>query len=274
MMKVRRAALFLLALLQACAAPFPQGSLEELYPQPPRPRLIVQEVGDRRLRLAEMQRDGLRPILFVHGSPGVWENWARYLDAPALAAYGPLWAVDRPGYGESGPGQVVADLHAQAELLAALIPDGQRAILVGHSLGGPLVAWMAIEHPEKVCGVVMVAGSVAPELEAPRWYNRFGTTWLGRWLVPAPLLWSNDEIMVLQQQLRVLDTAWPRLHVPMIAIQGGRDSLVDPRTADYLQARAPSAWLQIERLPDADHFVLWEQPQVVLDAILRLPCGR
>ena len=92
MMKARRAALLLLALLQACAAPFPQGSLEELYPQPPRPRLIVQEAGDRRLRLAEMQRDGLRPILFVHGSPGVWENWARYLDAPALAAYGPLWA--------------------------------------------------------------------------------------------------------------------------------------------------------------------------------------
>lgn len=274
MMKLWRAAPLLLAgLVQGCASPFPHGSLDEIYPQPPRPQLIVHELGERALRVAEMQRDGVRPILFVHGSPGVWENWARYLDAPALAAFGPLWAVDRPGYGESDPGRVMPDLRAQAALLAALIPDGQRAVLVGHSLGGPLVAWMAIDHPDKVCGVVMVAGSLAAELEAPRWYNRFGTTWLGRWLAPAPLLWSNDEIMVLQSQLRRLDEAWPRLRVPVIALQGDRDALVDPRTADYLQMRAPAAWLQVERVPGADHFVLWKQPQVVLDAILRLPCG-
>lgn len=50
-------------------------------------------------------------------------------------------------------------LRAQAALLTELIPKGQKAIVRGPSLGCPLVAWMAVDAPEKVRGAVSIAGS-------------------------------------------------------------------------------------------------------------------
>lgn len=263
----------LLALVACSNPPYPRDGAEALFPVPPRPELVRQAVNGRALNYARMPgKPTMAPTLFVHGSPGDWKAWARYLDAPALVGRGTLIAIDRPGFGESGPGAVVPNLRAQAGMIAALIPPGQPAMLVGHSLGGPLIAWIALDHPEKVCGVVMVAGSVAPDLEAPRWYNRVASSWLARWIIPDELLWSNNEITPLQRELRRLDAEWPRLQRPVIAIQGMRDELVDPRTVDYLEQRVPTRWLRVIRVPDQGHFVLWKQPQTVIDAMLSLPC--
>lgn len=269
-----RLPVLLLALtLVACSnPPYPRGSLERLYPQPPRPALRQVQVSGRELQIAEMAGEGHRPLMFVHGSPGDWQAWAAYLDAPGLARYGPRIAVDRPGFGGSGAGKVMPDLRTQAAVLVAALPPGPPAVLVGHSLGGPLVAWMALDHPEKVCGAVMVAGSIAPQLEAPRWYNRLAETMVARWLAPQELIWSNHEIMSLQGELNKLDGEWPRLRRPLVMVQGAKDELVDPRTADYAESRIPAAWLKVVRVPDQGHFVLWNKPELVIEAIRSLPC--
>lgn len=274
-MSARALSLTLLGLaVTACSnPPYPRGSMEKLYPAPPQPTLRSITVGGRSLQLAEMTGHGHRPVLFIHGSPGDWQAWSRYLVAPSLASYGPLLAVDRPGFGGSGPGQVMPDLRAQAELLAQVIPDGQQAILVGHSLGGPLAAWMTLDHPEKVCAAVLVAGSIAPALEAPRWYNYLAATWLARQLVPAEMIWSNHEILPLQKELWRLDGEWPRLQRPVVVLQGEKDELVDPRTADYAERRIAPQWLRVVRVPEQGHFVLWNQPERVIEAIKSLPCG-
>lgn len=257
---------------QAANPPYPRGSLEALYPQLPRPVLRDVTLQGRTLRIAQMAGSGHTPLLLVHGSPGDWQAWARYLDAPQLAAYNPRIAVDRPGFGGSGAGAVITDLRAQANLLAGLIPTGTQAVVVGHSLGGPLVGWLLLDHPEKFCGGVMVAGSIAPELEAPRWYNRLAQTWLAEWLAPKEMLWSNTEILALQSELKKLDAQWSRLHRPLVVLQGEKDELVDPRTADYAEQRIPKAWLTVRRVPEQGHFVLWEQPQTVIAAIQSLRC--
>lgn len=272
-------ALALLLMLGACSnPPYPRGSIETLYPQPPRPTLKRVALADRQLQFAEMPAsaaaEGGTPLLFVHGSPGDWKAWARYLDAPELAGEGTRIAVDRPGYGGSGAGAVMTDLRAQAALLAQLIPPGPPAILIGHSLGAPLVGWIALDDPDKVCGVVMIAGSIAPAQEAPRWYNRAADTWLARLLLPDELLWSNQEILPLKTELQKLDREWPRLQRPVIIIQGEKDSLVDPRTADYAERRLPAQWRQVVRVADGGHFLLWKQPGRVIEAIRSLHCPR
>ena len=260
--------------LAACAdPPIPSGSIEALFPGPVRPQMSHVLALGRTVQLVQMPGPGRTPIVFIHGSPGSWRAWARYLDAPELSGYGARIAMDRPGFGGSGASELMLDLRAQAEVLAAAIPEGAPAILVGHSLGGPLIAWMAIDHPEKVCGGVMVAGSVAPALEAPRWYNRLADTWLAQWFVSKQMLWSNREMMVLEQQLGLLDTHWARLRRPLIAIQGDKDPLVDPRTADYLEARAPRQWMRVVRAPGMDHFQLWTQPASVIREIRSLDCA-
>ncbi len=224
------------------------------------------------IQVAQMAGKGSTPIVFVHGSPGGWKAWARFLDSRALAAFGLRLAMDRPGFGGSGAAGVMPDLRRQASVLAALIPPGPPALLVGHSLGGPLIAWMAIDHPDKVRGGVMLAGSMAPDLEAPRWYNHLADNWLARQLLPRDMTLSNREMMVLRAELRRLNAALPELRRPMIAMQGDQDPLVDPRTADYLEQHAPSDWMRVQRLPGRDHFFLWKEPESVIRQIDKLHC--
>lgn len=266
-------ALLVLGLAACSNPPYPRGSIDALFPQPPRPVLQTIRVEGRTIQLATVAGSGRTPLLFIHGSPGDWQAWARYLDAAALAQFNPRLAVDRPGFGGSGAGSVITDLRTQARLLAALIPEGPPAVVVGHSLGGPLVGWLLLDHPEKVCGGVMVAGSIAPELEAPRYYNRLADTTLARLIAPSELLWSNIEILALQGELQKLDREWPRLRRPLVVVQGMKDELVDPATADYAELRIPADWLRTVRVPDQGHFVLWNQPETVVDAINSLPCA-
>ena len=271
--------LLLTTLLQLAACtkpPWPRGSVEELFPRSDsRPQLQTVRVQGMDIGVARMpaERPDAPPIVFVHGSPGGWTSWARFLDSPALKGFGPRIAMDRPGFGRSGASGVVPDLRRQAALLAALIPPGPPAVLVGHSLGGPLIAWMAIDHPDKVCGAVMLAGSMAPALEQPRWYNHIADNWLAHQLLPTAMSRSNQEMMVLQAELQRLDTALGELRRPIIAMQGDQDPLVDPRTADYLEQRLPRDWMQVERLPGKDHFFLWTEPESVLRQIERLQCS-
>lgn len=259
-------------LLAGCGnPPYPRGSLTELYPLPPRPQLLQQSVDDGALHWAQLGR-GERPLVFIHGSPGEWKAWARYLDHPNLADYAPRIAVDRPGFGDAAREALMPDLRAQAKRLIALLPAESPSILVGHSLGGPLVAWMALEAPQQVCGGVIVAGALAPELEAPRWYNRIAE-WPGlRALLPAELRRANAEMLPLQAELERLQLAWPRLNRPLLLLQGMRDELVDPRTAERIAQRPTATPIRVQRFDDAGHFLLWTHPERVIAAIRSLPC--
>ena len=265
----------LAALLSGCGnPPYPRGDAKALFGDGPVPRTVQLPAQSRSIHTMQTADKGDGLLLFVHGSPGDWKAWAQYLKTPRLGGLGPRVAVDRPGFGGSDAGAVMPDLRAQAHLLAELIPDGRKAVVIGHSLGGPLAAWMAIDHPDKVCAAVSIAGSLTADLEQPRWYNRAADSRLVQWAIPPEMRWSNQEMMVLSSELRKLEGAWPQLRTPFVLMQGGKDSLVDPRTADEVEKLAPREWLSVQRLPAETHFVLWEKPDLVIDTILQLPCLR
>jgi pimeloyl-ACP methyl ester carboxylesterase len=59
-------------------------------------------------------------------------------------------------------------LRMQSACLAPLLRLGKSAkkpILVGHSLGGPVAARLAMDYPDEVGGLILVAPSIDPELE-------------------------------------------------------------------------------------------------------------
>jgi pimeloyl-ACP methyl ester carboxylesterase len=239
---------------------------------PPYPRQASQPPLEKWQGLAVMRVAGAgqTPLVFIHGSPGDWQAWSGYLQHPQLHAYGDKIAVDRPGFGQSTLPLMPA-LRAQAAALAAALPVGKKSIVVGHSLGGPLAFWLAIDHPDQVCGVVSVAGSLAADLEAPRWYNTLADTWLARWLVSKELMQSNQEMLVLQDELRLLSQHWQGLKAPTVLVQGETDELVLPETAQAVKTALPQ--VQVLMVKGQGHFVLWEQPEVVVKAILGLPCA-
>jgi pimeloyl-ACP methyl ester carboxylesterase len=102
------------------------------------------------------------PTLLLHGIG----NYGRYWDlfADAVAGRLALVAPDARGHGESGrpaDGYTAADFTADA--LAVLDAEGiERAVVVGHSMGGLHSINLAARHPERVRALVIVDASPDP----------------------------------------------------------------------------------------------------------------
>jgi pimeloyl-ACP methyl ester carboxylesterase len=102
-----------------------------------------------------------RPVVLIHGNPGSGQDWTR-LFGP-LAAHHRIIAFDRPGHGLSQrPKHGDTTVEVQARLLHDALRElrVERPIIVGHSWGGALALVYAINYPEEVAGVVLVAPAV------------------------------------------------------------------------------------------------------------------
>ena len=248
--------------------PYPRGSIEELFPTPPRPVEHTYRIDDRTIHYWQIDGGPAR-IVFLHGTPGDWKAWSHYLADPELQKRATLVAVDRPGFGASDPGRVAPLMADQARLLAPLLAGaGAPTALVGHSLGGPIAAELAMRYPQQVRAAVLVAPSIDPNTEQPRWYNEAMTLWLVRALTPKEFAWSNDEIMVLVDELEKQTPRWAGLRMPVTVVQGAKDELVDPKTADYAERVLPKPNGKVVVVPDQGHFVLWKRPDLVTREII------
>lgn len=206
-------------------------------------------------------------VLLVHGTPGSAEGWTDYLLEPPPGVE--LVALDRPGFGRSGPDGALVCLAAQAAAVAALLPDdGRRAVLVGHSLGGPIVARVAAEHADRVAAVVLLAASLDPALERIHRLQRIGAWPPVQALLPRSIRNSNAELMALRQQLVDLEALLPRVRAPVLIVHGSDDDLVPVANVPYLQARLSGArCLQTRLLPGRNHFLPWNAEHEVRAAI-------
>jgi len=206
-------------------------------------------------------------VIYVHGTPGDATNFAGFLSEPIPGLE--HVAIDRPGFGRSDP-QAVTGFAEQAAVIEPLLVErgGRWPILVGHSLGGPIVARVAAEYPDRVGGVVIVSGSLDPGLEKPRWYNRLGDTLLARPVMGRSLRNSNDELMAAPRETRELDAVLDRVRCPVVVIHGARDGLVPVANVEYMREHLPRAELVV--LGDANHFIPWTHPEVIREAIEKL----
>ena len=117
----------------------------------------------------------LPPVVLIHGSPGSVDNWLTLLTTTKLLDHARVILVDRPGFGESTPGQHQSRLAQATAIQQAVRPhlQGQPAVFLGHSFGGPVIARIAMDHSDLVSGLVFAAASVDPELETVYWYQHF-----------------------------------------------------------------------------------------------------
>ena len=236
-----------------------------------RPRIELLTGGDLPIRFAEIGNPEAPLVVLVHGAPGSWADFVELLRDPALTARAHLIAPDRPGVGGSGEGGPEPALANQASRLAPLLerdPRGRPAILVGHSYGGPLIARLALDHPTRVAGLILVAGSVDPGLERTRWYQR-----LARWppvraLLPRPLRIADDEIRPLAAELAAMLPRWREITVPVTVIQGDDDALVPRGNADFAERMLVAAPLHMVRVHGMGHLIPWRRPVLIRDAIL------
>jgi pimeloyl-ACP methyl ester carboxylesterase len=213
-------------------------------------------------------------VLFVHGSPGSLSAFIDFLVDSTLLPNTLMITTDRPGFGYSNFGTGEPSLKKQADALKPILEKYKKnrpIILVGHSLGGPLIARMAMDYPELVDGLVIVAGSIAPELEPNEtWFRAPLATPFLSWILPRSFRASNDEIYQLKPELEKMLPLWSAIKCPTIVIQGKKDSLVDPGNADFAKKMLINAPVEFVLVDNMDHFVPWSNPELIRAAVLKL----
>ncbi len=230
----------------------------------------------------------LPPIVFIHGAGAaatVWLDLFRHFERSRKVV-----ALDLPAHGQSDAWHEVADTERIAHYrdavgVACAHLEIDRAILVGHSMGGLVALAAAAAYPDKVAGVCTLAAasgmrptrelldalSARPEHQAEllrelSWSPTTPQDTVARWFRTVV---SADPAVTLADLRAVAaydaSAILPAVKTRCLAI-GGMDDLLCPPALVAEMARAlPSCeHLSIE---DAGHEVHLEQPGATIGAI-------
>lgn len=198
------------------------------------------------------------------------------------------YAVDQRGHGDADKPATGYALADYADDVVAFLDamDLPSAVLVGSSSGGYVAQRVAVDHPDRVAGLVLVGaprslhGRPAFADEVDRLTDPVDPEWVRASLAwfplhhPVPDWYLADRVAdgartparVWQQALAGLTEAPPptetgTITAPTVIIWGERDDLLPRTDADLLAAAIPNAHLVIYE--DTGHLVLWECPDRV-----------
>ena len=110
---------------------------------------------------------GAQTLVFVHGWTCDDTSWSAQV--PALSKKYRVLTLDLPGHGKSGmpkDGAFSMDLFARAVEAVRVEAKADRLVLVGHSMGTPVIRQYARLYPQHVAALVLVDGVMM--LGAPR----------------------------------------------------------------------------------------------------------
>jgi pimeloyl-ACP methyl ester carboxylesterase len=151
-------------------------------------------------RVHYLDKGGGPPLLLIHGLAGQMLNFTHSL-LVRLAGDFRVVMIDRPGSGYSvRPNDTLAPLAAQARLISRFCQALalERPVVVGHSLGGAIALALALEHPEQVSALALIAPVTHPPQSIPPPFDGLavGSALLRRliaWTLATPLAIANRE---------------------------------------------------------------------------------
>lgn len=234
-----------------------------------------------------------RPVIFLHGWLGSWRYWFPTMEV--VAEQFRTYSFDFWGFGDSRrqDGQISIQ-HYSDQVIRFLDELGiEKAILVGHSMGGMVALKTAIDHPERITRVSTVGAPIVGDslswllklTDRPLAADIFARVpWLRRSLFkfflgetsdPAVNEVIDDSVKSSSNTLRrAVSSMWrtdlrpelPRLKVPTLIVHGGRDDIVHPNQADLFDNIAAT---QVMLMPSSRHFPFLDEAELFNDVLLR-----
>jgi pimeloyl-ACP methyl ester carboxylesterase len=224
------------------------------------------------------------PLVLVHGAASrslVWQAQLTGLDDMARVI-----APDLPGHGETaGPGRSRIDDYAAWVVAFCDAVGLDRVILGGHSMGGAVAQRVALGHPGRLRGLVLVGtgaslrvatrlltllragGAEGPDLVRSLSYSL--ATPPERVLEASDAIAETPPLVTLGDYLACdgfdVRDELPRLRLPTLVVVGRDDRLTPPKLAAELAATIPQA--QLVEIAAAGHFPQLEQPAAVTAAL-------
>ena len=217
----------------------------------------------------EGPRDAL-PIVLLHGSNADLHTWQPWVDA--LSSEYRVIRFDQIGHGLTGPhprddydrARFVETVDAVADRLAL-----DRFVLGGNSMGGGIAAAYALEHPERLAGLVLVDAAGAPVRNEGGGNIGFavartpGVNRLLHHVTPRAMVETSLSQSVSNQAVvtpTAVDRYWELLRYP------------GNRAATVTRFNAPSEPFDVEELAriDTPVLILWGEE----DALIPLAAGK
>jgi pimeloyl-ACP methyl ester carboxylesterase len=231
----------------------------------------------------------LTAVLLLHGQPGGIRDWDRVVaalgaDVHAIAEYRPGWDGVNPPL----------DLRGNAQAAVAKLDRYgiDRAVIVGHSLGAGVAAWIAVLHPERVRALVLT--SPGANTLALGWFDRvLASTVVGPALsalllagvggalasssvrhvldrrlgLSQPFMRAGSRMLLrpgawrsfvveqraLFRDLPALETRLGEISAPTTVVSGTADRVVPTRAARLLAEQIPGA--ELELIAGAGHLL-------------------
>jgi len=240
-------------------------------------------IAAQQIYYAEMGAHGI-PIVFVHGAAGNHLVWGMQLYA--LGTMARALALDLPGHGRSDPpGRTTIDGYGDVILGLLDALNIERAVIVGHSMGGAIAQTLALAHPDRVAGLGLIGtGARLRVLDAilDGVLNEFVKT--------AELVIENSYSAALDPAMRARAIAefltcpapithgdfvacngfdaMARLgdiHAPTAIVCGTEDQMAPHKYSQFLASKIPNARLTL--IDHAGHSVMIEQAEQVNTAL-------
>ena len=233
------------------------------------------EAEGRRVRYAAVGNDSLPVILFIHGAPSSLSIYKDYFADSAFEQKFRMYAVDRPGYGNSGLGVPEPSIEKQAKIISAILRKSNTlhrpVIVVAASYGTSVACRLVMDNPGLVDGLVLTGPSLAPGQEKTYWFSPYIETPLLNWGVPRMLRSANREKMHHREELTKMLPLWKNIRIPVMYMQGAKDQLIDTTNASFARAHLVNApYLNIHFFPGRPHFIPFTEHVAIRAHILAM----
>jgi proline iminopeptidase len=253
---------------------------------------------------ADGNRMRQRPtVVLVHGGPGVYDHSYFKPDFSRLAAHAQVIYVDLRGHGRSAWGDAAEwsfeacadDIRAFCDVLGVTRP-----VVLGHSMGGPVVLLYGARHPGHAAGLIVqsgfarwdserlvegfrrvagdeiaqiakrsYAGEKVPEEEWARVFAAFGPRLPDeeREALTPKNLELNSSGMALIRQLDIVGELG-RVASPTLVCAGELDPVTPVAAAEEIVAALPAGTAELKIIPKAGHFTWMDAPDSYWPAVI------
>ena len=267
------------------------------------------EINGVDVHYQEIQNDRETLIVLLHGFGSSTYSWQKVMQL--LSSFGSVLAYDRPGFGLTERvipyREVKANpylLEYQSQILLAFIEakKAENIILVGNSAGGTVAMQTALDHPDRIDGLILISPAVYGSGGAPKWIkpllnlpqlDRLGPvlvrTIRERGLEILELAWSDPEkiseedLANYQKPLSVdrwdvglweftkangendIEARISEISMPVLVITGADDRIIPAEQSIQLTSELPNASLVV--IPNCGHVPQEECPAEFMDAV-------
>jgi pimeloyl-ACP methyl ester carboxylesterase len=193
------------------------------------------------------------PLVFLPGAGGSASFWRPVVDR--LADLGSAHLLGYPGFGGVPPDPRIRSLDDLFGWLLERLPAGASDV-IAQSMGGVLAAPLAVERPERVARLVLVAtsgGVDVARLGAAEWRDEY------RAALPDVPTWFADDRTDLTDRLA-------EIRAPTLLVWSDADPISPPSIARFLATRIAGA--RVVTVAGGTHTFARERPDEVA-AIVR-----